>query len=299
MALVNIEQSLARHLPTNFLRDLFPRGMRRLAEMGLFRKPAIVDTIYGFRMMADRLDAVKWYVYYFRQFEPQISMAWTRLLQPGDAVVDIGGNVGYHALLAASCVGPTGKVVTVEPSMHIFPQLERNIGLNGYKHITAMRKAVSNAPGTATLYYAGDNIQGNSSIFKSGDGEPTETVECVTVGQIAEVIDLKSVKIFKIDVEGAEPLVLESLFASLDQLRANTVIFVEISPSNTNRAEQMLAPFFEAGFQARLIPNEYETAFYRDTKEVTLRPLAITDGVIHDVILTRDPANFDMIEGKI
>lgn len=299
MAVIEFERALARNLPGEFLKDVFPRGMRRLAEYGLFRRPVAVTTRFGFRMMADRLDAVKWFVYYFGQLEPQISVAWSRLLKSGDHVIDIGGNVGYHALLAGTLVGSTGQVVTVEPSKYIYDQLINNIALNGYSHITALKNAVSNKIGEVDLYFAGENIQGNSSIYRNDSHSHSEKVTCITLQQIGEQIDLSRVKLIKIDVEGAEPLVLDSLYQSLDKLNPDLVIFVEISPNNTEETERMLNPFLNAGFEARLIRNEYNTAFYRNADDVSLRPFHITPGVIHDVVLTRNTAKFDQIEGKI
>jgi FkbM family methyltransferase len=299
MPLFEFERSLAANLPSAFLKDVFPRGMRRLAELGLFRRAVEVPTKFGFRMMADRLDVVKWYVYYFGQIEPQISLAWNRLLTEGDEVIDIGGNVGYYALLAGKLVGSKGLVITIEPSQTIFDQLVYNIGINGFEHVKPIKKAVSNTNGTIKLYYAGDNNQGNTTIMEENGHIYSEDVECITFGEIGRYIELSKVKLIKIDVEGAEPMVLSSLSQSLEKLNPDVVIFVEISPSNTEDGEKMLAPFTEAGFEARLIPNEYDTAFYRNTNDVTLRPLCITPGVIHDVIMTRNPAKFDVIEGKV
>lgn len=298
MNLVTFERLLARNLPSDLLKDLFPRAMRRLAEYGIFRSSAIVETEFQFNINADRLDAVKWYIYYFGTFEPQISLAWQRLLKKGDHVVDIGGNVGYHALLAGTLVGPSGRVVTVEPSRYIYAQLVDNIALNGYTHVTALKHAVSNKVGEVDLYFAGENIQGNSSIYKNDNHSLSEKVTCITFEQIAAKIELSKVKLIKIDVEGAEPLVLDSLYGSLEKLDPDVVIFVEISPNNTDDAEQMLAPYLSAGFEARLIENEYNTAFYRNTPNLKLLPLRITSGVIHDVIMTRNSTKFDEIEGK-
>lgn len=299
MPLFELERSLAANLPGAFLKDVFPRGMRRLAELGLFRRAVEVPTKFGFKMMADRLDVVKWYVYYFGQIEPQISLAWNRLLTEGDEVIDIGGNVGYYALLAGKLVGPKGRVITIEPSQTIFNQLVHNIQINEFEHVNPIKKAVSNNSGTIKLYYAGDNNQGNTTIMEENGHIYSEDVECITFGEIGKYIEFSKVKLIKIDVEGAEPMVLSSLSQSLEKLNPDVVIFVEISPSNTEDGEKMLAPFIEAGFEARLIPNEYDTAFYRNTNDVRLRPLRITPGVIHDVIMTRNPAKFDVIEGKV
>lgn len=298
MPFYEFERSLAANLPTAFLKDVYPRGMRRLAELGLFRGVVEVPTKFGFKMMADRLDVVKWYIYYFGQIEPQISLAWNRLLSDGDAVIDIGGNVGYYALLAGQLVGPKGHVVTIEPSQTIFDQLVHNIKINSFKHIKSLQNAVSDTPGVIRLYYAGENNQGNTTIMEQNGHAYSEDVECITFDEIANHIELPKVKLIKIDVEGAEPMVLRSLSQSISKLNPDVVVFVEISPCNTEEGERMLTPFLDAGFETRLIPNEYDTAFYRNTNSVTLRPLRIMPGVIHDVVMTRNPAKFDVIEGK-
>src|SRR4051812_34539045 len=38
------------------------------------------------------------------------------VIQPGDTVVDVGANIGYNALFAARLVGPTGRVLAIEPA---------------------------------------------------------------------------------------------------------------------------------------------------------------------------------------
>ena len=45
-------------------------------------------------------------------------------------VLDIGGNIGYCALLLGSIVGSKGKVYSIEPSSENFELLNENISLN-------------------------------------------------------------------------------------------------------------------------------------------------------------------------
>ena len=55
---------------------------------------------------------------YFRSgqlLEPETSTLVDMLLQPGDTFIDIGGHVGFYAMLAAGLVGPTGRVY-VDPN---------------------------------------------------------------------------------------------------------------------------------------------------------------------------------------
>jgi SAM-dependent methyltransferase len=52
----------------------------------------------------------------------------TSLLQPGMTVVDVGANVGYLALLMAERVGPSGRVVAIEPDPINVQVLRLNAG---------------------------------------------------------------------------------------------------------------------------------------------------------------------------
>ena len=96
--LIQADRKVARILPP-VLRNFYTRAMRRLAEYGLPRGANVRETDFGFSMAVDRLDAIKWFIHYFGCFEPVITKAWLEILKPGDLVIDIGGNVGYHALL--------------------------------------------------------------------------------------------------------------------------------------------------------------------------------------------------------
>ncbi|QGN54946.1 FkbM family methyltransferase [Novosphingobium sp. Gsoil 351] len=295
--LVRIDQALAWHLPGNLLKDLYPRGMRRLAEHGLFRGTHRVRTRFGFRMAVNRLDAIKWCIYYFGQFEPRISRAFVNLLQPGDIAIDIGGNVGYHTLLAAKLVGPSGRVLAFEPSQRNFAELCDNIALNGFDNVVPSRVAVSDVAGTVELYFGGENEQGNSTLFPSEAGWSSEKVEAISFAQIADRCELERVTLIKIDVEGAEGHVIRGIVPYLSRLNPECVIFLEISPGNTGHGEELLAPFLQHGFHARMIENEYNPEFFRSDEAVVLRDLSLVAGRIVDVVLTRDPASLARLSG--
>src|SRR5688572_4106742 len=53
-----------------------------------------------------------------------------RLLRGGDHVVDCGANIGYFTMLAATRVGPGGKVDAFEPQADNFERLRENLRRN-------------------------------------------------------------------------------------------------------------------------------------------------------------------------
>lgn len=289
--LLRLDRWLARSLPGHTLKDLYTRGMRRIAEHTPFRGRGVVRTLYGFDIATDRRDAIKWYLHYFSVWEPQISEAWARILPKGGTVLDIGGNIGYHALLAAKLVGPTGRVITFEPSRRIFEQLESNIALNGFTNVEPVCSAVSDHGGTAEFHLMPDNEQGLGSLFPHEGAVRTEIVNLVTFEDIAAMVDIRTVDLVKIDVEGAEALLVSGM-AGYD-FGPHCVIFIEVSPSET--ATELLAPLLEKGFHARRIENEYRTRFYQSSGNVRFSPLAAGSGSLQDVVLCQDPSRFDQI----
>lgn len=293
-----LDRWLAWHLPGEWLKNIYPRGMRRLAEMGLGASSRDVTTQHGIAMKVNRVDAIKWCIYYFKQFEPQITRAFTNFLQPGDTVLDIGANIGYHTLLSASRVGPSGRVVAFEPSRRNFDELLANVVRSAYEGIVELhRQAVSDIAGEVEFFYAGDSEQGSSSLIASHAGGQSEIVEAITFGDVARMCDLSRVALIKIDVEGAEERVIRGMIPYFDALPKRCAIFLEISPGNAGLSANLLKPFYDAGFEARMIANEYNPQFFRSSKPVVLETVSLTAGQIVDIVLCRNPETFDQLSG--
>jgi FkbM family methyltransferase len=88
-------------------------------------------------------------------YEPNEFMFLSGVLQPGMIFVDVGANDGLYRLFAAKRLGPSGRVVALEPSGREFARLERNLQLNRLP-----RLAASDRDGLATLRIAGFGHEG-------------------------------------------------------------------------------------------------------------------------------------------
>jgi FkbM family methyltransferase len=258
--------------------DLYPRIMRRLAEYGLLRGERVTRARDGFLMRTNRVDALKWCVHYFGEWEPGISEAMRRILRPGGTVIDIGANVGFTSLLAAKLVGPRGRVIAFEPCAATFAELQANIALNGFGNIKAYQFAVSDTVGTATLHAFPDNDLCQSSLLPRDGATSAEAVRTINFETIARMVDLSSVDLVKIDVEGCEPQVLDGLAAHASEFRG--ALIAEIWESND--AQTLLAPF---GLEVARIANDYAPSFYRAHGEVTLLPIGSCN---QDVVAMRN-----------
>ena len=76
-----------------------------------------VHACEGFQIRVDPADyAVGHTVARTGSYEPEVSSTLRQVLRPGGTFVDIGANIGWFSLLAASLVGPTGRVIAIEPN---------------------------------------------------------------------------------------------------------------------------------------------------------------------------------------
>ncbi len=130
-----------------------------------------------------------------------------RYLRPGDAVVDIGANIGVYTLLAASCVGDQGRVLAFEPSRQVYTRLEENVRMNGLDQVEAQCLAIGSAPGTVQFLQELD-VSNRISVSSDQTGElgRVENVPCITLDMALEGTRFA---LGKIDIEGAEYMVFQ------------------------------------------------------------------------------------------
>jgi FkbM family methyltransferase len=150
-------------------------------------------------------------------------------LGTGDVFVDIGANIGLFTLKAAKLVGPSGRVLAVEPGRETAVRLTKNLALNRYHHIEHLPVALSDREGVALLHHVmlGGDSQG-FSLLDYGEGKvATEEVQCRPLDGVVAQFGLTRLDCIKIDVEGAEPLVLKGGAETLSKLRP--IIIFEVN----------------------------------------------------------------------
>jgi FkbM family methyltransferase len=132
----------------------------------------------------------------------------SELLRPGDIMVDVGANFGYHALLGASCVGAAGHVYAFEPVPSNCRLLMRHIGLNNFRdRVTVIPKAASDSEGNIELHGIVDGVSVAAGMHKNTSLGTTIKVSATTLDK-SLAHRPKPIRLIKIDVEGAEQLVL-------------------------------------------------------------------------------------------
>lgn len=121
-------------------------------------------------------------------------VVWQRRLRPGDLFLDVGANVGTYSLWAADL---GAQVIAVEPGSAV-GRLRHNVALNDLP-IEVVEAAAMDKAGVVMLdESASDTLSHVSTLGRS--------VVAVTIDSI---LDGRAAAGMKVDVEGAERLVLE------------------------------------------------------------------------------------------
>lgn len=130
--------------------------------------------------------------------EPEVVRCMARVLRPGDFAVDAGANIGFFSLYMSRLVGPTGRVLAIEPGPNNLPKLRANLELNRVANIEVLAKALRIGDGPQVLYTGPDG--GLNSMAAHEDAGEAHEVEAVWIGDVVVGVP----QLLKIDIEGAE-----------------------------------------------------------------------------------------------
>ncbi len=159
--------------------------------------------------------------------EPIATKAVKKIIKKGDIVVDIGGNIGYYALLESRLVGEEGKVFAIEPVPDNFEVLNKNIELNKYKNITTYRYAIGDEDGNSEI-----NVgeRRNSSSLREDVGGYVKFIDKVPVKVFKLDTFLKdkpSPSFVRMDVEGYETEIIKGMEKTLSSSK-KLKVFIEL-----------------------------------------------------------------------
>ncbi|MCS6958901.1 MAG: FkbM family methyltransferase [Pseudanabaenaceae cyanobacterium SKYGB_i_bin29] len=165
-------------------------------------------------------------------YEPEISRLFLEFLTEGDTVIDVGAHVGYYSLLASVLVGAPGKVIACEMSKANLLRLLYHCQINNASNISIVAGAVGDQCREVSFFVNLDN-DGGHALWNVGNHpynqnsakqRQQEKVIMRTLDAITQEYEVAKIKLIKIDVEGAEPLVLKGGRNTIDRLKPPFVI---------------------------------------------------------------------------
>jgi FkbM family methyltransferase len=223
------------------------------------RTPVIKEMENGVRLFVDLSDHVIGLNIVRGRYEEDEIRYVRSVLRPGDTAVDAGAHIGFFTIQMAAMVGPEGMVYAFEPFDANAELLERSIRENRFdSRVVFQRSAVGAASGTATLTFPVETLNtGGAYLLRNGTaplaGNQTRTVPVVALDDVPM---RRPVRLIKMDVEGAEPLVIRGAGRILRDERP--VVLSELHPTQLDRAagtdaDAFLAAMRQARYAAHLL----------------------------------------------
>lgn len=168
-------------------------------------------------------------------WEPYETSLVMASLPAGGVFVDVGANIGYFSVLAASQVGDSGRVVAFEPDPDNFSLLRANIALNGFEHLVVPEQAaLADADREGQLYLSDDNL-GDHQIYATGDDRSGISIRLLDGSRYLRR-QLAAIDLIKIDTQGSESLVIAGLLPLLRELPETPRLLVELTPRSLREA---------------------------------------------------------------
>ncbi len=164
------------------------------------------------------------------------------------SVVDIGAEIGKITLYCAE-KNPKARILAIEGSSRNFSVLQKNIQRSGFNNIILINKLVSDRVDTIDVS-TGRGSENTIILDKRNlriRYEPqTEKVQSDTLSNLLRQHNFDYVDFMKIDIEGGEPLLYESLKRYASDIKS---LFIEFGYMNTKDSYfSLLELLFEKGF---------------------------------------------------
>ncbi|WP_421658997.1 FkbM family methyltransferase [Leptothermofonsia sp. ETS-13] len=199
-------------------------------------------------------------------YEENVTEVFLKYLKSDTCFLDIGANIGYYSLLAASQC-PEGKVFSFEPDETNFRYLKTGIIYNRFDSaIQAYNLAASDRNGSIYLYEVSCPANSGAKVtakdkeslnpYVKTENPQFQLVEAV---QLDSFLAGKRIDIVKLDIEGHEPFALLGMKEILIQNKP--VIITEFAPLSLNligkmSPEEFLQFLIDLSYQIHVIDED-------------------------------------------
>jgi FkbM family methyltransferase len=204
----------------------------------------------------DLREGIDFSIWLLGAFELATVRAYEGIVQPGDVVLDIGANIGAHALHLAHAVGTGGKVWAIEPTDYAIGKLRSNIALNADiagRIICCQLMLVDRAEDfPVPPLHSSWPLMGGSDLHDRHGGRlmSAKNARAVTLDALICEFGIERVDFIKLDIDGHECGMLRGAHAALTALRP--VILLELSPHQLDETggsiEELVELLAEAGY---------------------------------------------------
>jgi FkbM family methyltransferase len=178
---------------------------------------------------------LSWASHFPKGYEPETQRIFRKVLKERDQCIIAGAHQGFFTVLAASLVGPSGKVFAFEPEMDNFMMLMTNT--ENFDNIWCFNYALGDKNRKAPFYVNADNDGGHAlwdvrkfaSNVKTIANPESYQIEVKRLDDVMEDKNLERLKLCLFDVEGAEHSLLKG---AINTIVDNTVPYIVCEINN-------------------------------------------------------------------
>ncbi|WNJ92674.1 FkbM family methyltransferase [Bosea sp. 685] len=222
--------SWTRAAPDSFLGRKIAYALRRLGLRSLAGAPVDIESLGAkMRLYPDGNVCEKRVLFTPQYFDQRERDLLAGRIREGFRFIDIGANIGAYSLFVAAKAGPGARILAVEPQPDVFARLAFNIAQNPFGTVKAIACALADKPGELTLFLDPAN-KGESSvrILRSSTGA-TVKVPATTLLALLQSEGYERLDAVKLDVEGAEDLILEPFLRDAPEALWPSFVIIEDS----------------------------------------------------------------------
>jgi FkbM family methyltransferase len=175
-------------------------------------------------------------------------------LRPGQWAIDVGAHVGFTALVMAQAVGPTGRVIALEPEPLNFDLLCRNVLRNEADHVIPIHSAGGERTGSAVLERSPDN-SGDHRTAPHPLGIGAQGVPMIALDDVLP--PEQPIHFVATDAQGYDHRVLEGMRKTIDRWRPSMLLEfwpVGILGAGDN-PDDVLSDYRSRGYRLALLPD--------------------------------------------
>ena len=225
-----IQLSDVRRLLGGLDRQVFPSPV----EIRFRPSDVVMAEIPGGTICLDRADPSVSGAILDGTYEPHVSAIIERYCSPGMTVVDVGANVGFHTMAMARLVGPSGRVLAFEPNSENCRLILKTLSANSVSNVELLPVALGERRGWSHFT---SHVGSNGGAIRSSDGHYVDGAGPVVASWPLDELNLVRVGLIKLDVEGAEGLVVRGGAKTIRQSRP--VIITELSRDMLGRVSEV------------------------------------------------------------
>ena len=210
------------------IRWRYTRSMRSVARrLAKPLPPQIVRCRQGFRMKVTMDDWIGLHIAFEGTYESGLATLLEQLLSEDSHFVDVGANIGYFTLLAATKISNRGRVSAIEAIPQNAAELRNNVQLNGFENKVQIHEiAAWSKEELLEFNVPPPGKAGMASVRAVSNSTSTCQVSAKRLDAVIPYTEYP-VSVMKFDVEGAEKEAILGASEILSQQRP--IVFLELT----------------------------------------------------------------------